>query len=93
MSQQQNMNNAKLSIGDAIVWNSRRIEKLEELVVKNDTNNNDNNNNGKALQNQFDLLQKKNTQLNDLVSKLEERVEAMSHVSLTVVEDDDEDDE
>ena len=35
MSQQQNLKNAKLSIGDAIVWNSRRIEKLEELAKNN----------------------------------------------------------
>ena len=85
MSSQGNLQNTRLTVGEAVIWNSRRIEKIElEFTKKNQ--------NDKTLEEHVELkvqlktLQDKYNQLSTLVSELEQRVEEDSHVSLNITE-------
>ena len=85
MSAQANMTERKVYIGDAVVFNSRRIEKLEE-AFKMSQNNTQNVENTVELQLQLKLLQDKYNQLQESVTKLEASVEEGQHVSLNITE-------
>ena len=87
MSAQENMTERKVFIGDAVVFNSRRIEKLEE-AFKMSQNNTQNVESTVELQSQLKMLEDKYNKLQELVTKLEESVEAGQHVSLNITEND-----
>ena len=78
------LENKRLTIGEAVFWNSRRIEKLEESQ-KHQFSNQIN----QSVQNQLSSLQDKYNQLNILVAKVEQRIEELNQVSLEVEESDD----
>jgi len=91
MSTQESTAERKVFIGDAIIWNSRRIEKLEE-VMKDTQTNVQGMEKTVELQTQLKMLQGKYEQLQQLVEKLEASVEASQHVSLNITEDGNESD-
>ena len=72
-----------------LFFNSRRIEKLED-AFKMSQNNSQNVENTVELQSQLKMLQDKYNQLQELVTKLENSVEAGQHVSLNITENDNE---
>ena len=78
------LENKRLTIGEAVIWNSRRIEKLEERQ-KHQFSNQVN----QSVQNELSSLQDKYNQLNTLVAKVEQRIEELNQVSLEVEESDD----
>ena len=67
------LENKRLTIGEAVIWNSRRIEKLEERQ-KHQFSNQVN----QSVQNELSSLQDKYNQLNTLVAKVEQRIEELN---------------
>ena len=94
MSAQVNLSERKVYIGDAVVFNSRRIEKLEEFSTLTQEKlkflRTDNLSVEKTVELQVQLksLQDKYNQLLQLVTKLEASVEEGQHVSLNITEND-----
>ena len=78
------LENKRLTIGEAVIWNSRRIEKLEENSKRQFSNHID-----QSTQKQLSLLEEKYNQLNTLVANVERRIEELNQVSLEVEESDD----
>ena len=85
MSAQESSQNRQLTLPEAVIWNGRRIEKLE-VVVKNQMDNSNSVKESVELRTRYANLEEKFSQLSVVVARLEERMEEQQKVSLDVSE-------